>query len=360
MKSNIKWLRDKLKVLNLDGMIVSNPVSIKYLIDVDAEGTLLITPKETAFLTDSRYIEMVNSMLTIDDEIVVFDIRNLSSEEYEAFFEDCTVVGFEEDYVTYSGYKRILQKYKVRSLEETEKIIEKQRQIKDENEIELIKKACQITDDCFTFLKDYIKVGQSERKIAARIDRYFNEFADGKAFDTIVASGPNSAIPHAVPTERRIEEGDIITIDMGCKYKGYASDMTRTIFVKYVKEEYKEVYELVLKNQKQSLTDMRDGNNFKQIVRDVENDFGAHNYILVHALGHGVGLEVHEFPFFSSRVDYTVKENMIVTSEPGIYIEGKFGVRIEDTLQVTKYRGEALTRSDKNYVIVDNNSKDLK
>ena len=197
-------------------------------------------------------------------------------------------------------------------------------------------------------------------KLQARIDRYFNEFADGKAFDTIVASGPNSAIPHAVPTERRIEEGDIITIDMGCKYKGYASDMTRTIFVKYVKEEYKEVYELVLKNQKQSLTDMRDGNNFKQIVRDVENDFGAHNYILVHALGHGVGLEVHEFPFFSSRVDYTVKENMIVTSEPGIYIEGKFGVRIEDTLQVTKYRGEALTRSDKNYVIVDNNSKDLK
>ena len=354
MNNNIRWLRDRIKMQNLQGIIISNPVNIKYLIGLDAEGILLITPKENIFITDGRYVEAVNKTLTIDDEIIVYDMKDLSKDDYENFFLFCENVGFEEEYVTYAKYKSFLQRYKINSLNETEGIIEKQRMKKDPHEIELIKKACEITDNCFLHLKSYIKVGLTEKQIAQEIENFFIENgADGVAFETIVASGINSSIPHAVPTDKVIEEGDSITIDMGCKYKGYCSDMTRTIFACYVPEGIKPIYELVLKNQKQVINEISEGVNLKNITRMVENDFKLHGYDFIHALGHGVGMEVHELPFFSSKIDFIAKENMIVTDEPGIYIPGKFGVRIEDTLIVYKGMSEPLTKSEKDYVIVD-------
>ena len=354
MNNNIRWLRDRIKMQNLQGIIISNPINIKYLIGLDAEGTLLVTPKENIFITDGRYIEAVNKTLTIDDEIIVYDMKNISKDDYENFFLFCENVGFEEEYVTYAKYKDFMHRYKINSLNETEGIIEKQRMKKDAKEIELIKKACEITDNCFTHLKNYIKIGLTEKQIAKEIDEFFiANGAEGNAFDTIVASGVNSSIPHAVPTDKVIEAGDTITIDMGCIYKGYCSDMTRTIFAGYVPEEIKPIYELVLKNQRQVINEIAEGVNFKNISRMVENDFKLHGYDFIHALGHGVGMEVHELPFFSSKVDFIAKENMVVTDEPGIYIPGKFGVRIEDTLIVYKGMSEPLTKSDKDYVVVD-------
>ncbi len=353
MNPRLQCLRNRLRAQNIEGMIISNPVNIKYLIGIEAEGILLLTRKENIYITDSRYIEMVQSTLTITDEIIVNDVKDITGEDYQNFFSFCENVGFEEDYVTYSKYKEYMHKYRINNLMETEQIIEKQRTIKDKEEIDNIRKACEITDKCFKHLLNFIKSGITEKEISYEIQRYFtSNGASGLAFDSIVASGVNSSMPHAVPTDKIIENGDIITLDFGCKYNGYCSDMTRTIFVGYVKEEIKEIYNLVLKNQKQTLEEMYDGANTKILFKMVENDFKIHKYELPHALGHGVGLDVHEEPSIGIRKENILKENMVITDEPGIYIPGKFGVRIEDTVLITKSGCEPLTKSYKGYIII--------
>ena len=352
MNRKMQWLRNKLLSMDLQGMIVSNPVNIRYLTNIQAEGILLVTRKENIFLTDSRYIEDVHNTLTLFDEIVVYDMRGLSIDDYENFFMFCENVGFEENYVTYAGYKELIRKYKINSLVETDSIIERQRMIKDKDEISKIQRACEVTDECFKYLQTYIKPGMTEKQIAEEIDNYYKHHADGVSFETIVASGENSSKPHAVPTDRKIQEEDIITIDMGCKIDGYCSDMTRTIFVGSVPEYVKPVYDLVLKKQQQVLEEMKDGESTRFLTTMVENDFKLEGYDLIHALGHGVGMEIHEAPYISHRFDVPLKENMIVTNEPGIYIPGRFGVRIEDTVQITKFGCISLTKSEKNYIIV--------
>ena len=225
--------------------------------------------------------------------------------------------------------------------------------IKDDDEIANIKKACEITDNCFEMLKNYIKPGLTEKQIARKIHDYYMNNSEGESFETIVASGENSSKPHAVPTDRVIEKQDIITIDMGCVVNGYCSDMTRTIFIGKPTEEQKSIYNLVLKNQKIALNQIRDGANIKSIVKGVESDFNINGQTLIHSLGHGVGLEIHEAPIVGIKNDTCLKENMIITDEPGIYIAGNFGVRIEDTVLVTKKGAIALTESDKECIIIE-------
>ena len=162
--------------------------------------------------------------------------------------------------------------------------------------------------------------------------------------------GPNSSKPHAVPTDRQIQSGDVIILDFGCKYKGYCSDMTRTIFVDCVQDSIKSVYDLVLKNQLLTAKEIYDGANVRLITKMVENDFKLHNYDLIHALGHNLGLEIHEEPRLSSRVDFLLKENMTLTNEPGIYIPGKFGVRIEDFVIIKENGCENMTLAKKNLI----------
>ena len=352
MNQKIQWLRNTMASLDLQGIIISNPINIKYLTNIDAEGILLVTRKENVYITDGRYVEAVHSILTIEDEIIVYNITDVSKDDYENFFMFCENVGFEENYVTYAKYKEYMHKFKINNFVETENIIEKQRAIKDDEEIKNITTACEITDKCFSHLLDFIKPGMTEKQIAKEIDEFYNTNSDGLSFDTIVASGENSSKPHAVPTDRKIQEQDIITIDMGCKYNGYCSDMTRTIFVGSVPEYVKPVYDLVLKNQTQTLDQMKDGENIRLLTKMVENDFRLHNFDLIHSLGHGVGLEIHERPFISYRNDNQLKENMVVTDEPGIYLPGKFGVRIEDTVLITKFGCINLTKSEKNYIII--------
>ncbi len=352
MNSKLQWLRNTMSSLDLQGLIISNPVNIKYLTGIEAEGVLLITRKENVYITDGRYIEHVHSILTLYDEIIVYDIHDVSKEDCENFFMFCENVGFEENYVTYAGYKELIRKYKINNLVETEHIIEKQRMIKDEQEISNLEKACEITDNCFEYILTYIKPGMTEKQIAEEIEEYYKKRTDGLSFDTIVASGENTSKPHAIPTDRKIQTNDIITIDMGCKVNGYCSDMTRTFFVGSVPEYIKPIYDLVLKNQIQTLETMKDGANTRMLTKMVENDFKFNGYDLIHSLGHGVGLEIHEAPYISYRSDTQLKENMVVTDEPGIYISGKFGVRIEDTVQITKFGCISLTKSEKNYIVI--------
>ncbi len=352
MNPKLQWLRNTMSSLDLQGLIISNPVNIKYLTNIEAEGVLLLTRKENIYITDGRYIEHVHSTLTLYDEIIVNDINSVSKDDYENFFMFCENVGFEENYVTYAGYKELIRKYKINNLVETEHIIEKQRMIKDKEEISNIQKACEITDDCFSYILSYIRPGMTEKQIAEEIEEYYKRRTDGLAFDTIVASGENTSKPHAVPTERKIQKQDIITIDMGCKVNGYCSDMTRTFFVGSVPEIIKPVYDLVLKNQVQTLEEMKDGASTRLLTKMVENDFKLNGHSLIHSLGHGLGMEIHEAPYVSYRSDAQLRENMVVTDEPGIYIPGKFGVRIEDTVQITKFGCISLTKSEKNYIVI--------
>lgn len=336
MNPKMQWLRNKISSMNLQGMIVSNPVNIRYLTNLEAEGTLILTRKENIYLTDGRYIEYVNKTLTIFDEITVYDVKDISLDDYENFFLFCENVGFEENYLTYAKYKEYIRKYKIHNFVETEDIIEKQRAIKDEEEIANIEKACQITRECFEYIKEFLKPGNTEKQIANLIDEYYYKNSEGPSFETIVASGENSSKPHAIPTDRVFAEQDIITIDMGCKYNGYCSDMTRTFFIGEPTEKQRKVYNLVAKNHAQTIEAIKDGANIKLLAKMVENDFKLNDYDLIHGLGHGVGLEIHEKPYLSSRVDAPLRENMVVTVEPGIYIPGEFGVRIEDTVLVEK------------------------
>ena len=352
MNPKLQWLRNKMSSLDLQGIIISNPVNIRYLTNIDAEGVLLLTRKENIYITDGRYIEHVHSTLTLYDEIIVYNITDVSREDYENFFMFCENVGFEENYLTYAKYKEYIRKYKINNFVETENIIEKQRMIKDEEEISEMQKACEITDNCFSYILTYIKPGMTEKQIADEIENYFRKRTDGLAFETIVASGENTSKPHAVPTERKIQKQDIITIDMGCRVNGYCSDMTRTFFVGNVPEGVKPVYDLVLKNQVQTIEQMKDGENTRLLTKMVENDFKLNGYDLIHSLGHGVGLEIHEAPYVNYKSDVPLKENMVVTDEPGIYVPGKFGVRIEDTVQITKFGCISLTKSEKNYIII--------
>ena len=355
MNPKIKWLREKMRGLDMQGMIVSNPINIRYLTGINAEGVLLITRKENHYITDSRYIEDVHSTVTIDDEIIISNFTDISPYDYENFFSFCENVGFEENYITYAQYKNYMQRYKVNNFEETENMIEKQRMVKDEEEIAKIQKACELTDACFEHLQKFIKIGMTEKEIAYEIESYFlRNGADGLAFETIVASGKNSSKPHAITTEKTIEKGDPITIDFGCKYQGYCSDMTRTIFAGYVPDRMKPIYDLVLKDQLQTLEDMKEGAIIRNLSRNVENDFKLYGHNLIHSLGHGVGLDIHEIPYISGKNDNILKENMVVTDEPGIYLPGEFGIRIEDTVLITKTGCINLTKSDKNYIIVDN------
>ena len=323
MNSKLQWLRNTMQSLDMQGLIISNPTNIKYLTGIDAEGTLLLTRKDNIFITDGRYIEHVHSILTLYDEIIVYDINDVSNDDYENFFMFCENVGFEEYFVTYADYKELIRKYKINNLVETEHIIERQRMIKDKEEISNIEKACEITDNCFNYILTYIKPGMTEKQIAEEIEEYYKKRTDGLAFETIVASGENTSMPHATPTERKIKEQDIITIDMGCKVKGYCSDMTRTFFVGNVPEYVKPVYDLVLKNQKQTLEEMKDGESTRLLTKMVENDFKLNGYDLIHSLGHGVGMEIHEAQYINYRTDTQLKENMVVTNEPGIYIPRK-------------------------------------
>ncbi len=337
----------------MEGMIVTNPVSIKYLTNIENEGTLLITRKENIFLTYTMFLESVKNTVTINDEIIVADFRDVSKDEYENFFLFCENIGFEENYVTYKQYHYLKQKYRVNNLAETENIIEKLRAVKDQDEISKIKKACELTDKCFNHLLEFIKIGTTEKEIALEIEIFFRtNGAEGLAFDPVVAIGPNSANPHWKPTDRAVKMADLILIDMGCKYEGYCSDMTRTILMGCILEEIKPVYDLVLKNQLYTTQEIKEYASIKTLSQMVESNFKLNNFDLIHSLGHSIGMETHEIPYINSKNDTFLKENMVIANEPGIYIPDKYGIRIEDTILVEKNGCTVLTKSPKNYVII--------
>lgn len=206
--------------------------------------------------------------------------------------------------------------------------------IKTNEEIEKLKKSSKLADECFEYICNTIKIGMTEKEIAEAMDKYMlTNGATKVSFDTIVGSGTNSSQIHSTPTDRKIEYGDIILLDFGCVVDGYCSDISRTIFVGEIKDEYKEIYNIVYKAQQKGISDITNGMNAKEADFVCRNVIQAKGYDFAHAVGHGIGKEVHEDPVISPKNEKVVLENnMAFTIEPGIYLENKFGVRIEDTV----------------------------
>jgi Xaa-Pro dipeptidase len=239
--------------------------------------------------------------------------------------------------------------------EQLSNAVSRLRIIKSEKEIEFHKKAADIVDKVFyEIIKEGIE-GKTEKEVAARIEYLIKSFgADGIAFDPIVASGPNGANPHHTPSDRVIRENDLVILDYGAKYKGYCSDITRTVAVGEVPGEAKRVYEVVREAQQASIEAAKEGVKAKEVDLTARNVIERHGYgeYFIHRTGHGLGLEVHEEPYIAPISEISLKEGMIFTVEPGIYLPGKFGVRIENDVVMRNGKGEKLTNAEMRLIVL--------
>jgi Xaa-Pro aminopeptidase len=240
-------------------------------------------------------------------------------------------------------------------LNSTRRLVEAQRVVKDAEEIAAIERAVTITDQTFAHLRTYLRPGLSEREVAWEIERVMRTLgADGLAFPSIVASGPNAALPHAVPTDRPLAAGEAITIDMGARFAGYCSDMTRTVCLGAAPDALRDAFDAVLAAQQTCEEGLHPGMNGQEIdalARDVLEARGRGEQYL-HGTGHGLGLEIHEDPYLGRLgAEHIVEPGMVITVEPGVYIPGWGGVRIEDTVLVTQEGRRILTTSPKDLVL---------
>ena len=342
-------IKDILKDYGVNAALVITASNTFYLSGYESTNCrILITNDKDYFFTDMRYLEEAKNAIGDRFEVLLGGV-----EEIKGIVDDLGIkaLGVEEN-VSYGEYRSLEELFKGVEFVAVDEAFSKIRAIKTEREISLIKTAQSVTETAFNEILPFIKEGVTEIEIAARLEYIMLKNGCELAFDSIVAFGENGSKPHAHRSERKLKRGEFVTMDFGAKYKGYCSDMTRTVFAGTIPNEVRPIYDLVLKNQKQVQNDLVEGASLKMISKMVENDFRLNGYNLIHALGHGVGLEIHELPYFSLKNDVFVKEKMVLTNEPGIYLPNQFGVRIEDTVKVTKSGSINLTKSDKNYIIV--------
>ena len=354
-KRRIAALREELVKLHLDAFISSHLPTVRYLCGFSGSNSLLIVQHDSVlFLTDFRYEEQIQTEVTADKKIigrgnlVEFAVK-------KKLFSPLEKIGYEQDHCTITNFTSYQKFIGAKKLTATENIVENLRAIKEEKEIVLIRKAVEISDNVFQKLLGIIKPGISENEISAEISYLHKKLgAEGDAFDTIVASGERGALPHGRATSKKILFGEFVTLDFGCIYNGYHSDMTRTIAVGKVSSEMKKVYGIVFEAQRRACDAVRIGLKAKKldfIARDVISKKGFGKYF-GHSLGHGVGLEIHEAPKVSAQSVDTILEKQVITIEPGIYLPKKFGVRIEDSVAVRNGGGEILTSSPKELIIL--------
>lgn len=335
-----------------DAVMISSPENIYYFSGFKSgDAVLLLTSSECYIFTDSRYF------IQAGEQAPGFKLCDISAETPAGKIkaEGYKIIGFEEEFVTYSSYNKLAKELEPLNVTfvGVSREISRERQIKNEKEIEYIKKAAQIADSAFNFILDKIEPGKTEKDIALMLEFFMLKAgAEGIAFDTICASGARSAMPHGVASDKVIEKGDFVTLDFGCKYEGYCSDMTRTVVCGKATGEQKKIYNTVLSAQKAAIAAVRpntDNAYVDKIARDIIEEAGyGENF--GHGLGHSLGLCVHESPALSRRSTDKLKSGILMTVEPGIYIENFGGVRIEDLLLVT-YNGHVnLTTSEKELI----------
>ena len=340
----------------VDGLLLTSRYSRHYGAEYDiAEGVAIVTRAGCRYFTDSRYMECAEKNLKGFDVRMVDRSRNYFRCINDAIADfGVTTLGYEEDYLTvaeFRGYEKNLNA----KLMPFNKPISDFRASKEEWELDLMKKAQQITDQAFTEVLPRIKVGMSELELqAALIYCMYKNGGTGLAFDPIVVSGPNTSLPHGVAGERRIQAGDFVTMDFGASYMGYCADMTRTVAVGFATEEMKKVYSIVLEAQRAAIAETKAGVTgafVDGIARKVIENAGYGEYF-GHGYGHSLGLEIHENPNMNTRNHEPLPLHAVCSAEPGIYLPGKFGVRIEDVTILTQNSAIDITASPKNLIIV--------
>ena len=359
MSDRLAKLQEKLQEFEVDGILITNPENRYYISGfTGSAGYLFITPDVAYLNTDFRYIEQATN------QAPSFEIIKIDSEL--KWFVDLLVkhriniLGFESEDLSFAGYSRfsdILEKNKLNkivTLKPLNASIEKIRAVKYIDEIDILKEAIRISDEAMNTIAPTIHAGISEREVALLLENKMRELgAEGPSFDTIVGSGPNAALPHHRAGDRIIQKGESIVIDMGAKYQGYCSDLTRTFCVGKPDETFRKVYDTVFIAQQTAISLVQEemtGTDCDEIARKVIEEAGFGDKF-GHSLGHGVGLDVHEYPRVSPNSPDILINNMVFTIEPGIYIPGWGGVRIEDIVTLQNNKAEVLSAATRNEII---------
>jgi len=354
----MKNIEKYLSILNdeVDALLLTSPYSRYYGAEFHiSEGVAIVTKKGCRYFTDSRYIESAEAGIKYFEVLPINQFTGFYKRLNDAIQDfGVKTLGYEEAYLT-AGELMGYEKHLNAKLVPYNSKINGFRGTKEDWELDLMKKAQEITDKAFTEILTRIKPGMTELELQAElIYCLYKNGAMGLSFDPIVVSGPNTSMPHGVAGERVIREGDFVTMDFGVLYKGYCSDMTRTVAVGYATEEMKEVYETVLKAQEAAIAATKAGvigRDIDAVARKVITDAGYGEYF-GHGYGHSLGLEIHEAPNPNPGNTNPMPVGAVCSAEPGIYLPGKFGVRIEDVTILTEDGVIDITKSPKNLIIV--------
>ena len=353
MLSRVEKFEAALAQTECDAVLVTNLKNIYYLTGFSGtEATVFISKTRRIFLTDARYTLIAKGVVQGFD---IVETRDAIGEIVKIIADDkLQKIGFEDE-ISYSYFKMLESVFPAYDLIPMTGFIENLRMIKDEQEIATIRKACQISDQAFLDVLDFIKPGETtELAVMNFLDARMRQLgASGASFDFIIASGYRSAMPHGVASDKVIQKGETLTMDFGCYYNHYVSDMTRTIHVGQVTDEEREIYDIVLRSNQALIEVAKAGLSridFDRIPRQIINDAGCGPYFS-HGIGHGMGLDIHEIPYFG-KSEEPIEAGMVLTDEPGIYLDGKYGVRIEDDLLITETGCEVLTLAPKELIVI--------
>ena len=344
-------IKDILKDYGVNAALVITASNTFYLSGYESTNCrILITNDKDYFFTDMRYLEEAKNAIGDRFEVLLGGV-----EEIKGIADDLGIkaLGVEEN-VSYGEYRSLEELFKGVEFVAVDEAFSKIRAIKTEREISLIKTAQSVTETAFNEILPFIKEGVTEIEIAARLEYIMLKNGCELAFDSIVAFGENGSKPHAHRSERKLRRGEFVTMDFGAKYKGYCSDMTRTVALGAVDERKARAYNAVLEANKLAEKAIKIGEkccDIDSVARNYLAKFSLDKFFS-HSLGHSVGVDIHEMPAFSPRCDEVLKEGMIITVEPGVYLEGDFGLRIEDMALVTKSGAEILTHADKNLIVL--------
>ncbi|HSI66907.1 MAG TPA: Xaa-Pro peptidase family protein [Planococcus sp. (in: firmicutes)] len=345
----LQKLRDEMKEQQIEAILITSKYNLRYITGfTGSSGLAIVSNDEALFITDFRYTEQAAKQVT-DFEIIKAK-TNLLEEAAERVKElGIQNLAFEQDFVTFSQHAQYKDKLDA-ELQPVSGVIEKIRLIKTSEEVEILKKAANIADAAYEHICGFIKAGQTELEVSNELEAFMRkQGATSSSFDIIVASGYRSALPHGVASDKIIENGDFVTMDFGALYNGYISDITRTVAIGEPSEKLKEIYQVVLDAQMLGVEKIGPG------MTGVEADAIGRDHIkskgygeaFGHSTGHGIGLEVHEAPGLSAKSQTVLEAGMAVTVEPGIYLPGVGGVRIEDDILITESGNERLTKSSK-------------
>ncbi|MBP5427429.1 MAG: aminopeptidase P family protein [Clostridiales bacterium] len=355
INSRLQALREQLTKKNLQAILVTKKQDIFYLSSFSGDDTFLFITLHDAYLTtDFRYVEQA------EREAPLYQLIRKENNLWDKLNDiiqkqKISRIGVQECDISFDDYKKYTSNLTNVTLLSADNILQLLRIKKTSQELDNIRVAVEIADNAFSHILNYIKVGMTEKEISLELEYFMRKHkASGVSFETIVASGVRSSMPHGVASDKIISYGDTITLDYGAIYNNYCSDMTRTIFIGDPNEEILKIYDIVKLAQTEAIKKAQPGTNICDIdktARDVISNYGYGNYF-GHALGHGVGLDVHELPSVSTKSTEVLEAGMVITIEPGIYLPNVGGVRIEDMLAITPHSNVILPTSSKDIIIL--------